>query len=602
MDITGMIKSIIWSTFPPGSKIERFFGTQYHRLTSNKVYIHRKIQQSENSYKKWFHFQEKECLSSKKTFAYQPRISFFLIIEPSDYDLAVTTINSILAQLSENWELIVLSSGQFPLDPKLFCTKRENKRIRCYAITENPLPFFMDNSSGSYFLCCNPGDTFESYFIDETCKIINLFPDTEIIYSDIDRYTNKKSKPIPFFKPDIYSPELHLSINYLSRALIKKSLAETKTGDINSKFNLLNQEWDLLFLLTEDRAIIKHIPWVLVHQTQSDYRNTEHECQVIERHLKRIGIKSNIAVTRDQETRIKWKFEQPSVSIIIPTKNKYKLLKNLIDSLFKITDYKNFEVILVDNDSDEEDLKSFYLNIIKEYPIQIINYRERFNYSRANNLGASFSHSDLLLFMNNDMEIVRSDWLTELSQWAILPDIGVVGTKLLHADNSIQHAGIILGMQGFVGHLYLNAPDHYYGLVGSVDWYHNFYAVTGACQMIRKNLFEELKGFDENFQLVFSDIELCLRAIKKGYRILYTPHAGLRHLEGKSRGYETPNNDILLGYHLLNDWIKKDDPFFSHNLTYTTIPKCQIGGEDISQRMNQINERNKYLLKHAPKV
>ncbi len=223
-------------------------------------------------------------------------------------------------------------------------------------------------------------------------------------------------------------------------------------------------------------------------------------------------------MTRDQETRIRWKFEQPSVSIIIPTKNKYKLLKNLIDSLFRITDYKKFEVILVDNDSDEEDLKSYYSKIIKEYPIRIINYHERFNYSRANNLGASFSHSELLLFMNNDMEIVRSDWLTELCQWAMLPDLGVIGAKLLHADNSIQHAGIIMGMQGLIGHLYLNAPEHYYGLVGSVDWYHNFYAVTGACQMIRKNLFDELGGYDEDFQLVFSDVELCLRAIKKGYQ------------------------------------------------------------------------------------
>ncbi|MGD0878746.1 MAG: glycosyltransferase family 2 protein [Anaerolineales bacterium] len=596
MDITGMIKSIVWSIFPPGSKIERFFRTQFHRLTSNKVYIYRNIQQSKNSYKKWFHFQEKECLSRKKTFEYQPRISFFLIIEPSEYDLAVTTINSILAQLSENWELIILSSDQLPPESKLYRSNRENRKIKYYVKKEKTLQFFMENSSGSYFLCCNPGDTFESYFIDENYKIINLFPDTEIIYSDIDSHTNKKSKPIPFFKPDIYSPELHLSINFLSRAIIKKSVAETKTGDINPKFNLLNQEWDLLFLLTEERAIIKHIPWVLVHQTQSDYRNTEHECQVIERHLKRIGIKSKIAVKRDQETRIKWKFEQPSVSIIIPTKNKYKLLKNLIDSLFKITDYKNFEVILVDNDSDEEDLKSFYSNIIKEYPIQIINYREQFNYSRANNLGASFSHSELLLFMNNDMEIVRSDWLTELCQWAMLPDLGVIGAKLLHADNSIQHAGIIMGMQGIVGHLYINAPEHYYGLLGSVDWYHNFYAVTGACQMIRKNLFDELGGYNEDFQLVFSDIELCLKVIKKGYRILYTPNAELRHLEGKSRGYETPKKDILLGYNILNEWIIKDDPFFSHNLTYTAIPKCHIGGEDISQRMNQINERKKYLL------
>jgi GT2 family glycosyltransferase len=530
-----------------------------------------------------------------RSFEYEPRISFFLVIEHPNDDLAIMTINSIQTQLSGNWELIILSADGLPPEPKLYHSNIENGKIIQYGIKEKTLHFFMENSSGSYFVCCNPGDTFERYFINEAYKIINGYPDTGIIYSDIDEYPNNRSKPLPFFKPDIYSSELHLSTNFLSRALIKKSVAETRIGNVDPKFDLLNQEWELSFLLTEEGAVIKHNPWVLVHQARSETRNTEHECQVIERHLKRIGIKSNITVTRDQETRIRWKFEQPSVSIIIPTKNKYKLLKNLIDSLFRITDYKKFEVILVDNDSDEEDLKSYYSKIIKEYPIRIINYHERFNYSRANNLGASLSNSDLLLFMNNDMEIVRSDWLTELCQWAMLPDLGVIGTKLLHADNSIQHAGIIMGMQGLIGHLYLNAPEHYYGLIGSVDWYHNFYAVTGACQMIRKNLFDELGGYDEDFQLVFSDIELCLRVIKKGYRILYTPNAELRHLEGKSRGYETPQKDILLGYDSLNEWIIKDDPFFSHNLTYTTIPKCQIGGEDISQRTNQINERKKYL-------
>ncbi len=272
MNFTGMIKSIFWSIFPPGSKIERFFRTQFHRLTSNKFYIYRKIQQSENSYKKWFRFQEKECLSEKRSFEYEPRISFFLVIEHPNDDLAIMTINSIQTQLSGNWELIILSADGLPPEPKLYHSNIENGKIIQYGIKEKTLHFFMENSSGSYFVCCNPGDTFESYFINEAYKIINLYPDTEIIYSDIDGYTNTRPKPIPFFKPDIYSPELHLSINFLSRALIKKSLAETRIGDLDPKFDLLNQEWELSFLLTEEGAVIKHNPWVLVHQARSEYQ------------------------------------------------------------------------------------------------------------------------------------------------------------------------------------------------------------------------------------------------------------------------------------------------------------------------------------------
>jgi GT2 family glycosyltransferase len=199
--------------------------------------------------------------------------------------------------------------------------------------------------------------------------------------------------------------------------------------------------------------------------------------------------------------------------------------------------------------------------------------------------------------MNNDMKVADSQWLRELTQWALLPEIGVVTGKLLHTNKTIQHAGIVIGMQGFMGHLYLNAPDHYFGLLGSVDWYRNVSAVTGACQMMRRSVFEELGGYDEEYQLVFSDIQFCLRAIQKGYRNLYDPFVALIHNQGQSRGYQTPIKDIARAYEQWEEWLQHDDPYFSPNLTYTNIPQCQLESMDPKARYQRVVARRDMVLK-----
>ena len=244
--------------------------------------------------------------------------------------------------------------------------------------------------------------------------------------------------------------------------------------------------------------------------------------------------------------KFNWKFDPPLVSIIIPTKNNTIVVKRLIESLITKTNYPYYEVFLIDNQSDNQDTLDYYKQIIKNSNIKIIPFQEKFNFSKANNLGAFHSNGELLLFLNNDMEIIKSDWLSELVQWALLPEIGIVGAKLLFPAGTIQHAEVIVGMQGIGGHIYKNSSDHFHGFLGSVDWYHNFSAVTGACQMIRKHLFTELNGFDENYQLAFSDVDLCYKALKNGYRILYNPFSILTHHQGKSRGYFTPDVDVTL--------------------------------------------------------
>ena len=219
---------------------------------------------------------------------------------------------------------------------------------------------------------------------------------------------------------------------------------------------------------------------------------------------------------------------------------------------------------------------AYYRSIASDPEIQILPYKNPFNYSEAINLGVSQSESDLVLLLNDDMMPVDADWLPEMIQWAQRDEIGVVGTKLLRANHTIQHAGIIMGLVGFVGHIYLNAPEDYFGLWGSADWTRDILAVTGACQMMRRKLFEEVGGYDEGFQLAFGDIDFCLRVHRRGYRNIYTPFAQLYHYEGHSRGYVTPVEDILKGYQEFSPYLTQDDPFYNPNLTYSRIPKCAL--------------------------
>lgn len=595
MDILGKVKKIIWNIFPPESNVERALRTQYHRFTSTKLFVKWKIYQSKKSYESWSQNQGEYEIEKGEIFHLEPIISFFLSLNLLDVDSCIKTIRSIQSQLLDNWELILFLPKIFPAKSQINQLIGHDRRIKLFIEEATCLREFLELSKGDYFICCSPGDAFKKGLIYELLQSINTFPAAEIIYTDVDIQKYKRSKPQAFFKPEKYSPELHLSINYFSNALVKKNSALHQIAKVNSVNDFLHQEWELMFLICEKQPEISHIPLVLVHQYRPMIENRNQEMLFLEAHFQRVGNPHSLQIIRGDEVHLRWKLSEPSVSIIIPSKNHYLILKKLIDSLFTQTDYKKFDVIIVDNNSTDDKLLTYYGKITKEYPIQIIPFNEEFNYSKAINLGASVSQSDLLLFLNNDMEIISPDWLTELVQWAMIPEIGIVGGKLLYDNKTIQHAGIIIGLQGFVGHLYLHAPDHYFGLLGSVDWYRDVNAVTGACQMMRRSVFTELGGYDEKFSLVFNDVDFCLRAIKKGYRNLYNPFAVLKHLEGKSRGFTTPRQDLLRGFDVLSEWISKEDPYFSPNLTYTTIPMCHFGDGQINKRLEQITERKKYI-------
>lgn len=314
-------------------------------------------------------------------------------------------------------------------------------------------------------------------------------------------------------------------------------------------------------------------------------------------HLSRVGLEDVGFAETTSGPRYIWSSGSPTTAIIIPSKNNRPLLERLIDSIFTHTHKSDFSIHVVDNGSDDPDTQDYYKKISQNPIISIIDYNAPFNYSEAINLGVSKSASDLILILNDDMQIINDSWLSELTQWTTRPEIGIVGAKLLRANHTIQHAGIIIGLNGFAGHIYLNAPDHYQGLFGSTDWYRDYLAVTGACQMMRREIFNEAGGYDEGYRLAFGDIDFCLRVNQLGYRIIYTPFTRLYHYEGKTRGYKTPTEDVLKGLEDMKDYLETADPNFSPNLTYTRIPKCTLKKQSQKSRAEQIEIRKQYYLR-----
>lgn len=565
-------KSIFWQYFKPGSTMDQIVRKFYHYFPSLSFHTKRSIRQSMKEYPTWLVSHEAYLQSFPVPEHASHRVTFILSFSNANFSALQTTLNSLLAQSYSDWELIIAMEDHIPMPARLVHFLEQDPRVRTFVTPRAGLQDLLDVSSGDYCLLCLPGDHFSSSFLSIVMSNLITSPEVDVFSFDCDRQTNSRSDPLPLFKPGRISPELLLSINYLSRSVFKTNLATTYLQDSRCDHHLMVQEWGLFIWWSRLERKLVHLPFLIMHQVEVPEIDQINLSDALSNYFNPLGI-DRITLTRHhQSVRIRWDFPHPLVSIIIPTRNNLTLLRALLDSLFRLTDYPSYEVVLVDNQSDDPATLRYYQLLKATRAVKIIRYDECFNYSQAVNLGAQYAEGELLLFMNNDMEIIHPDWLTELSQWALVPEIGIVGPKLLFTSRTIQHAGVIFGIQGIAGHLYLNAPDHYDGLLGSVDWYRNVSAVTGACQMMRKSVFSKLGGYSEEYQLIFSDVDICQQAIQEGFRVLYNPNAVIVHHQSRSRGYHNPEIDILLAESRFQSLLEKGDPYYSPNLSRSTIP------------------------------
>jgi GT2 family glycosyltransferase len=577
----------------PESRQELFLRTLYHRLNATSFSVHRQMRKAEASYRRWREQQSGLMNLPRIDADTTPGVTFLLEIGAGGEAAALATIRSLQAMTGTNWHVVPVTAGSVGWDQLAARLGWEERLFKPVSISEIT-PELQESIGGAFVVFCKAGDLFLPTLMDEFAAALIVSPSAGIIYTDCEYSKAGSDQFVPFFKPSASSPELMLSVNYLSRSFVRAaSLSEFAARATD----LMSLEYALQLGLVENNTVIHHVPRVLISLCELPLVAEGAMHMALETHFERRGAQNVVVQLISGQTRVNWDFGSPSASLVILSRNHGAWLRNLVDSIITITDYTNYSLVIVDNRSTEPEVLAYYDELAGNERVTLVHYDQPFNYSEAINLGVAQSTADVVVLLNNDMLVTDAGWLHELVQWAVKPGIGVVGGKLLHRNNTIQHAGIILGMNGFIGHLYLNAPEHYHGLAGSVDWYRDLHAVTGACQAVRRDLFLQVGGYDERFRLAFGDIDFCLRVVKAGCRTLYNPFARLTHFEGGSRGYETPVNDILLAYDELLPWVEKHDPYYSPNLTYQPIPQCNSQSGEVDARLKNIENRRRSLSK-----
>jgi len=491
----------------------------------------------------------------------KPLVTFILPVV-TNKSQARATIKSLQAQLNPNWEcLVFLENALSPVNQTNVRIKEDRRVHFCtcdqYHDNNHVLKASITRISGQWAVITQSGDRFDPNTVDQIYSYSG-----DILYWDEDRYKCGIFFS-PFYKPD-WSPELWLSVDILRCAAIKASyLCNAYAKDRTAR---------LIPNCVGNTSKINHLARVLTHCSSSAWKDPhciQNHMKDVNSYIKQKKYPINAKLLEEsQRIKISTATNSGKVSIIIPNKNNLLSLHTCIQSILEKTITGSYEIIIVDNNSSDESTLNYYCALRSENGnTRIIELGEKFNFSNACNAGARVASGDILLLLNNDTEVISENWLENLKTFIKIKGVGVVGANLLYPDGKIQHAGIVIGLEGHASHILLGSPGGRITPYGLDSWYRNVSAVTAACMMIRKSVYDELHGFDEGFQLIFSDVDFCLRAINKGYRVVYNPDVQLIHHEGISRGKHNPKGDIELGYQRFLSYIKNGDPFLNSNIS-----------------------------------
>jgi len=412
----------------------------------------------------------------------------------------------------------------------------------------------------------------------------------DLIYADVDWLDGAGVRHDPWFKPD-WSRAAMLSADLLSglllvrRQLLQEALMSARPGSM----------WDLHLLLAERASRVVHLPRLLTHlpgEAHDAWPVVDSQaCDVVGEHLGRRGLPgAHAGVGLGGWVRATWRPPHDrAISIVIPSRDQPEILERCLWSLAERTRPGPTEVVVVDTGSGDPRTEAVYRAHPLGERLRVVRQTGDFNFAAACNAGARAASGDLILFLNNDTEALEPDWIERMAQWFVFPDVGIVGAKLLYPDETIQHAGVVVGMGGLASHLFQGEPELSVGLFGSDQWYRDLSAVTAACMLVSRRVFEALNGFDEAFRLNYQDVDLCLRARRGGWRVIYTPDARLLHHEGLSHRKRIPRADFeLASQRWLADGHLDGDPFFNPNLSYmSAMPTFNRGRHDHPRALNQ---------------
>lgn len=530
----------------------------------------------------------------KERFDYEPKLSIVIPVYRTPERYLQEMLESIRSQTYKNWEVCV-ADGSPRGESRERVLKRfadQDTRFKYVILGENKgisgnTNAAMEMAQGDFIVLADHDDTLTPDALYWCVKAMNEDPLYDVIYSDEDKLDmDGKALFDPHFKPD-FNPDLLTSVNYICHLfVVNRNLAEA-VGGFRQEFDGA-QDYDFIFRCTEQARKIYHIPKVLYHwrcHMNSTASNPESKmyafeagARAIKAHFERVGIAVD-SVEKGVDfgiyhTRFHLK-EEPLVSVIIPNKDHKADLDLCLTSLLDKGSYKNLEVIVVENNSTEEETFRYYEELQKARPnVQVVTWEKGFNFSAINNFGVTFAKGEYLLFLNNDTEVIEPEVIRELLGYGMREDVGVVGARLLYQDDTIQHAGVVIGFGGIAGHTFIGlhqAENSYFHRAMCAQ---DYSAVTAACMLSKKSLFQQVGGFREELAVAFNDIDYCLKIRALGKKVAYNPYALLYHYESKSRGLEdTPekverfNREVarFIGY--WPEIVIGGDPYYNPNLT-----------------------------------
>lgn len=577
--------TIISKVFPIGSKRRKII-KKIRATTTHKKQI------SSVDYSAWIKKIEPELFrktqNELKKIKYKPKISIVVPAYNTPDKYLTPLIKSVTDQIYENWELVLADGSDKPERAMAISSQtKKDRRIVYKKVSENKgivgnTNFGIRHATGEFIAFLDHDDLLNEFALAEVAIVLNENSQLDLVYSDEDKITdNGQTRLLPFFKPD-WSPELLLSVNYITHFVVARKKIAEQVGLLRDGFDGA-QDYDFLLRFTEKTDRIKHIPKILYHwrladgSTAGNVGNKSYADDAGQRalkdYVKRNKLNAKVLPVPERPTNYRLKFNQTKeskVSVIIPFKDKPELLEALTKSIFSKTTYKNYELILVSNNSVEEKTKKLLKKLVLKSNVIVVEYNHPFNYSAVNNYGRKYATGDVLVFINNDMLVINGEWLDELSTNALRKNIGVVGGWLTYPDGTTQHTGVILGMGGMAGHVLRNRNAGEFTEFGMPDWSRNYLAVTGACQAMEAKLFDEVGGYDEEFIICGSDVALCLSIYEKGYQNIYCPYVRLTHFESKSViSYENiPPGDYDHSLVYYKSYLESGDPYFNKNLDY----------------------------------
>ena len=600
---------------------------QYVSTKKSLIWLKKKLTGNEYAdYDTWLRIMRvsrQELFEQRKTkFSYAPKFSVVVPLYHTPAKFLKDLVRSMMYQSYANWELCLVNASpeDVHLTSLLENWAMRDKRIRVIRLEKNLGIAQNTNagiaaSTGEFIAFLDHDDFLEPDALFCYADALNKDKTIDVFYSDEDKTDEYAAHYFyPHFKSDFNIDLLHAN-NYMCHFLaVRKSLVDT-VGGLNEKFDGA-QDYDFVLRLTENTKKIYHCPRILYHwrcSNQSTAANQGNKMYAIHAgkaalnaHYKRIGWNARAqegAVDGWYQTKFTLK-EEPLVSILIPNKDHTDDLDVCLNSFFERADYQNYEFIIIENNSVLPETFAYYEKIEKEHDnVKVVYWEAGFNYSAINNFGFKFAKGDYIMLLNNDVELITPDIFQSMLGFCMRPEVGIVGAKLLYNDHTVQHAGVLVGAGGLADHVFKGIHEDDPGYMGRAISSQDVSAVTAACLLVKRSVYEEVGGLEDEFQVAFNDVDFCLKVRKAGYLIVYDADVKLFHYESKSRGMEdTTERFIRFGNEMMLLNSKWDilstfvDPYYNPNFSYLEYYK--INHTIKEARKQQLIARGEYS---APK-